>query len=239
MTAGPLSGIRVYTPESFQVSRTVYEQSTDRHQATDRRTTCRVSVSGPAHHLRRRARPGHGDQWHGRQLLPDGDRSRPAHPAAGRQRVRRRRGGGRDARRRRASDVWTGRRRRYALVYDSKKQQIPSLDFIGAAPADTKPEMFTAGARTGADRPILRATASRRRSFPGVLRVGRASRPVRNDVLGATPRACDRMRGKRVRRHAGGSRRVPGRRLGGAIGRYPYGASIFFKDGRPWPWPMC
>src|SRR5262249_56427782 len=35
----------------------------------------------------------------------------------------------------------------YALIYDSKKQVIRSVDFIGAAPAGTKPEMFTAGAR--------------------------------------------------------------------------------------------
>ena len=35
----------------------------------------------------------------------------------------------------------------YALIYDSKKQQIRSLDFVGAAPAALKPEMFTAGAR--------------------------------------------------------------------------------------------
>ena len=35
----------------------------------------------------------------------------------------------------------------YALIYDAKKKQIRSLDFIGSAPAATKPEIFTAGAR--------------------------------------------------------------------------------------------
>ena len=35
----------------------------------------------------------------------------------------------------------------YALIYDARKREIRALDFIGAAPASAKAEMFSAGAR--------------------------------------------------------------------------------------------
>src|SRR6476619_6411120 len=35
----------------------------------------------------------------------------------------------------------------YALIYDAKKHEVRSLDFIGAAPGAAKPEIFSAGAR--------------------------------------------------------------------------------------------
>src|SRR5260370_28484006 len=41
----------------------------------------------------------------------------------------------------------------YALIYDSKKQQVRALDFVGAAPAAVTPETFTPGCRWRRRRP--------------------------------------------------------------------------------------
>ena len=67
---------------------------------------------------------------------------------AGREPIRRGRRRSRNARRRRTADVGARRCRRIrAHLRQQETAGTRSLDFIGAAPAATKPELFTAGAR--------------------------------------------------------------------------------------------
>ncbi len=93
----------------------------------------------------------------------------------------------------------------YALIYDSKKQQIRSLDFIGAAPAATKPELFTAGARLW-DRAHPARDSFVAPVVPGNLAGwGALHDQVRHDDMATAARACHRIRGQRIRRHPGGA----------------------------------
>jgi len=123
----------------------------------------------------------------------------------------------------------------YALVYDSKKQQIRSLDFIGAAPADTKPEMFTAGARLW-DRAHPARDSFAASVVPGNL----AGWAALHDQYGTMSWA--QLLAPAIEYAEKGFVVTPSVRegfedagFGGAVGRYPYGAGIFFKEGKPWP----
>ena len=123
----------------------------------------------------------------------------------------------------------------YALVYDSRKQQVRSLDFIGAAPAGAKPEMFTAGARLW-DRAHPARDSFAAPVVPGNL----AGWAALHDQYGTmswpqllAPAIEYAEKGFVVTPAVAEGFADPD--FGGAVGRYPYGASIFFKDGKPWP----
>jgi gamma-glutamyltranspeptidase len=123
----------------------------------------------------------------------------------------------------------------YALVYDSKKQQVRSLDFVGAAPAEAKPELFTAGAR------LWDRAHPARDSFAAPLVPGNlAGWAALHDQYGTmtwpqllAPAIEYADKGFVVTPAVSEGFGDPD--FGGAVGRYPYGAGIFFKDGRPWP----
>jgi gamma-glutamyltranspeptidase/glutathione hydrolase len=123
----------------------------------------------------------------------------------------------------------------YALVYDSKKQQIRSLDFIGAAPAAAKPEMFTAGAR------LWDRAHPARDSFVAPLVPGNlAGWAALHDEYGT--KSWPELLAPAIDYAEKGFVVTPKVRegfeagdFGGAVGRYPYGAGIFFKEGSPWP----
>ena len=123
----------------------------------------------------------------------------------------------------------------YALVYDSKKQQIRSLDFIGTAPGDTKPEMFTAGARLW-DRAHPARDSFAAPVVPGNLAGWAALR----DQYGTM--SWPQLLAPAIEYAEKGFVVTPAVRdgfeaadFGAAVGRYPYGAGIFFKEGKPWP----
>lgn len=123
----------------------------------------------------------------------------------------------------------------YALIYDSKKQQIRSLDFVGAAPAALKPEMFTAGARLW-DRANPARDSFIAPLVPGSLAGWAALREQYGTMSWA------QLLAPAIEYAEKGFAVTPSVRtgfgdegFGGAVGRYPYGAGIFFKEGRPWP----
>src|SRR5438876_1362920 len=122
----------------------------------------------------------------------------------------------------------------YALIYDAKKHEVRSVDFIGAAPAGAKAEMFTAGARLW-DRAHPARDSFIAPLVPGNLagwaalhdRYGTMSWPqlfapaieYAEKGFAVTPAVNEFFR--------------PGE-FGSAVGRYPYGAGIFFKKGAAW-----
>jgi len=123
----------------------------------------------------------------------------------------------------------------YALVYDSRNQRIRSLDFIGAAPADTRPEMFTAGARLWD-----RAHPARDSFVSPVVPGNLAGWAALHDQYGT--KSWAELLAPAIDYAEKGFVVTPAVRegfeagdFGGAVGRYPYGAGIFFKDGKPWP----
>ncbi len=123
----------------------------------------------------------------------------------------------------------------YALIYDSKKQQIRSLDFVGAAPAALKPEMFTAGARLW-DRANPARDSFVAPLVPGSLAGWAALREQYGSMTWAqllAPAIEYAEKGFAVTPAVRGGFGDEG--FGGAVGRYPYGAGIFFKEGKPWP----
>lgn len=119
----------------------------------------------------------------------------------------------------------------YALIYDAEKKEIRSLDFIGKAPAAAKLEDFNAGARLW-DRahpardsyraPLVPGSLAGWQSllenygtkdwadvFAAAIQYARDGFPMTAPVRGGFTDAS----------------------FGGAVGRYPYGAEIFFNDG--------
>ena len=98
---------------------------------------------------RHRSGPEHGGGRHGGVPLPHGGPGRPS-DSPGRGERLRRCGGDRGAV---AAVTDTpgngslGDSGGYAMIYDAKKREVRSLDYIGAAPAAARPEMFTEGSR--------------------------------------------------------------------------------------------
>lgn len=123
----------------------------------------------------------------------------------------------------------------YALIYDSKKQQIRSLDFVGAAPAGLKPEMFTAGARLW-DRAHPARDSFIAPLVPGSLAGWAALRDqygTMNWTQLLAPATEYAEKGFAV---TPGVHEAFGMAdFGTAVRRYPYGAGIFFKDADAWP----
>ena len=123
----------------------------------------------------------------------------------------------------------------YALIHDAETGAIRSLDFIGAAPAAADPAAFTAGSR------LWDRTHPARDSFmaplvPGNLAgwaalledYGSMSWP---EVLAPAIEYAES--GFAVSPAVHGPFGSSG--FGADVARYPYGASIFFKGGKPWP----
>jgi len=119
----------------------------------------------------------------------------------------------------------------YAMIYDAKKREVRALDYIGTAPAAAMLERFTEGAR------LWDTAQPVRDSFmapvvPGNLAGLAALLEQYGSMSWAqvlAPAIEYAERGvavlPRLNRAYGES----------AVARYPYGASIFFKDGKPWP----
>ena len=123
----------------------------------------------------------------------------------------------------------------YALIYDSKKQQVRALDFVGAAPAAVKPEMFTAGARLW-DRAHPARDSFAAPLVPGSLAGWTALHDQYGTMTWAqllAPAIEYAEKGFAVTPAVSGPFGDGG--FGGAVGRYPYGAGIFFKEEKPWP----
>jgi gamma-glutamyltranspeptidase/glutathione hydrolase len=123
----------------------------------------------------------------------------------------------------------------YALVYDSKKQQVRALDFVGAAPAAVTPETFTAGARLW-DRAHPARDSFAAPLVPGSL----AGWTALHDQYGTMTWA--QLLAPAIEYAEKGFAVTPAVSqpfgdggFGGAVGRYPYGAGIFFKEEKPWP----
>ncbi len=123
----------------------------------------------------------------------------------------------------------------YALIHDSGTGVVRSLDFIGAAPAAAEPSAFTRGSR------LWDRTHPARDSFlaplvPGNLagwaalleEYGSMGWP---EVLAPAIRYADE--GFAVTPAV--SRPFGTSGFGAEVARYPYGAGIFFKGGKPWP----
>ena len=120
----------------------------------------------------------------------------------------------------------------YAVIYDAKKQQVRALDFIGAAPAATKLEMFTeAGARLW-DRAHPARDSIKAVLIPGTL----SAMAALLDEHGTL--SWEQVLAPAIRYAEEGYVMTPRRSnsLGNsALRESPYGASIFYRNGRPWP----
>lgn len=123
----------------------------------------------------------------------------------------------------------------YALIYDSKKQQIRALDFVGTAPTAAKPAMFTAGARLW-DRAHPARDSFIAPLVPGSLAGWAALRDQYGTMTWAQLLAPALEYAEKGFAVAPGVHEGFGNaEFGAAVGRYPYGAGIFFKEGAPWP----
>lgn len=123
----------------------------------------------------------------------------------------------------------------YALIHDHEEGVIRSLDFIGAAPAAADPEAFTVGSR------LWDRTHPARDSFlaplvPGNL-AGWAALLEEYGSMGwpevLAPAIGYAEGGFAVTPAVHGPFGASG--FGAEVARYPYGARIFFKSGKPWP----
>ena len=119
----------------------------------------------------------------------------------------------------------------YALIYDAEKKEVRSLDFIGAAPAAASPEALASGARLW-DRAHPARDSFMAPLVPGNVAGWRALLETYGtktwpEVLAT---AIDYAENGYVvtpsvaRGFADGG-------FGGAVGRYPYGAGIWFAGG--------
>ena len=119
----------------------------------------------------------------------------------------------------------------YAMIYDAKKREVRSLDYIGAAPAAARPEMFTEGSR------LWDRAHPARDSYLGTLVPGSLAGMAAlledygtmswEEVLAPAIEYAEKgfvVTPKTNRQHGRSN-----------IALYPYGASIFFKNGRAWP----
>ena len=123
----------------------------------------------------------------------------------------------------------------YALIYDAEEQEVRSVDFIGAAPAAADPAAFAAGSR------LWDRTHPARDSFlaplvPGNLAGWAALLEEYGSMSWAevlAPAIEYAEEGFAVTSAVNGPFGTSG--FGADVARYPYGASIFFKGGKPWP----
>ena len=123
----------------------------------------------------------------------------------------------------------------YALIYDAEKAEVRSVDFIGAAPAAADPEAFTAGSR------LWDRTHPARDSFMAPLVPGNlAGWAALLEEYGSMSWA--EVLAPAIEYAEGGFAVTPAVNgpfgtsgFGADVARYPYGASIFFKGGKPWP----
>lgn len=123
----------------------------------------------------------------------------------------------------------------YALVYDATKHEVHSLDFIGTAPAAAKADAYTAGARLWD-----RAHPARDSFIAPVVPGNLAGWAALHERYGSmpwskllAPAIAYARNGFAVTPAVNGPFR-PGQ-FGSSVGRYPYGAGIFFRNGQPWP----
>lgn len=123
----------------------------------------------------------------------------------------------------------------YALIHDAETGAIRSLDFIGAAPAAADPEAFTAGSQ------LWDRTHPARDSFlaplvPGNLAGWAALLEEYGSMSWAevlAPAIAYAEDGFAVTPAVSGAFGTSG--FGADVARYPYGAGIFFQDGKAWP----
>lgn len=123
----------------------------------------------------------------------------------------------------------------YALIYDAKKHEVRSLDFIGAAPATAKPDMFTAGARLW-DRAHPARDSFIAPLVPGNLAGWAALRDQYGTMSWSqllAPAIEYAEKGFAVTPAVNGPF-GPGQ-FGSSVSRYAYGNDIFFKKGAAWP----
>ena len=123
----------------------------------------------------------------------------------------------------------------YALIYDSKEKRVRSLDFIGKAPAAANPEAFTQGSRLW-DRAHPARDSFLAPLVPGNLAGWAAlleqyGTMTWSQVLAPAIEYAEE--GFAVTPAVSNPFGDPG--FGGAVGRYPYGAGIYFRNGKPWP----
>jgi gamma-glutamyltranspeptidase / glutathione hydrolase len=123
----------------------------------------------------------------------------------------------------------------YALIYDSKKGVVRSLDFIGAAPASATLDAYASGARLW-DRAHPARDSFASPLVPGHLAGWAALLETYGtmrwpQVLASAIEYAEQ--GFVVTPAVSTPFADPG--FGGAVGRYPYGAAIFFKEGKPRP----
>jgi gamma-glutamyltranspeptidase / glutathione hydrolase len=119
----------------------------------------------------------------------------------------------------------------YGMIYDAKKRQIRALDFIGTAPAATKLQMFTIGARLW-DRAHPARDSFRAVLVPGTVAMWAALLENYGTL------SWQQVLAPAIEYAEKGFPVTPRLQesIGPwAVGQYPYGASIFFKDGKPWP----
>ena len=123
----------------------------------------------------------------------------------------------------------------YALIYDAKEKRVRSVDFVGNSPRTATHEMYEVGAR------LWDRTHPARDSFLAPLVPGNlAGWAALLDEYGTmtwsevlAPAITYAEEGFVVTPAV--SNPFGDGLFGGAVGRYPYGASIFFKNGKQWP----
>ena len=123
----------------------------------------------------------------------------------------------------------------YALIYDAREKRVRSLDFVGNSPRAATHEIYEVGAR------LWDRTHPARDSFLAPLVPGNlAGWAALLDEYGTmswsqvlAPAIEYAEKGFAVSPAVSNPFGNGG--FGGAVGRYPYGASIFFKNGKPWP----
>jgi gamma-glutamyltranspeptidase/glutathione hydrolase len=123
----------------------------------------------------------------------------------------------------------------YALIYDAKKREIRALDFIGAAPASARAEMFSAGARLWD-----RANPARDGFIAPLVPGNLAGWAALHSQYGSLP--WPQLLASAIEYADKGFAVTPSvnspfgnGEFGAAVSRYPYGAGIFFRNGKPWP----
>jgi gamma-glutamyltranspeptidase/glutathione hydrolase len=119
----------------------------------------------------------------------------------------------------------------YALIYDRKTQRVRALDYIGTAPAAATIERFTEGSR------LWDTAQPVRDSFMAPIVPGNLA-GLAALLEGYGTMSWTQVLAPAIEYAEQGVVVIP--RLNrayaeSAVARYPYGASIFFKEGKAWP----